>query len=179
MEAYNFILEERKRLLRAKRDGKPYYPSDSVQITPEKKSVVSREKRQACTPEIKRNQYNGNFTYAESYCNGYTSMTFYCKSLKILLNLNYSFYIIGENSNITTALILTGIRTFAYQLQPQTRKIMDATFNYCLKQYTCGGQNVCSIFPDIMPILKYVNSCLTTHGLIDELAYPPNASVGM
>jgi hypothetical protein len=95
---------------------------------------------------------------------------------KFLFGLNYSVYIIGENGTI--ALVLTGRTKLAYELQLHHRTIIDAAFHYCLRQYTCGGQNVCTTFPDTMSILHYVNSCLTSQGLIDELGYPPNASIG-
>jgi hypothetical protein len=77
MEAYNFILEERQKLLQANRDGKPNI-ADSSQ------SVVSRAKRQGCTPVITnyQNQYNTSFTYTETVCNGATGLVFYCKFKK-------------------------------------------------------------------------------------------------
>jgi hypothetical protein len=69
--------------------------------------------------------------------------------------------------------------SLSYALQPQQRKIMDATFYYCLSPYACGGQNVCVSFADTMELMKGVNSCLTAKGLISNLGYPTNPSIGL
>jgi hypothetical protein len=67
----------------------------------------------------------------------------------------------------------------SYALTTQTRKIMDASFYYCLSRYTvCGGQNACTTYSDTMSLLKSVNACLTTQGLIADLAYPPDFWTG-
>jgi hypothetical protein len=82
MEAYNFILEERKKLLRAKRDGK----SNLADSSQNGKSVVHREKRQGCTAVITnyRNQYNNSFSYTETVCNNATGLIFYCKFKRLI-----------------------------------------------------------------------------------------------
>lgn len=66
----------------------------------------------------------------------------------------------------------------SYTLTTQTRKILDASFYYCLEQYLCGSQNACAIYSDTMSLLKSVNSCLTTQGLIADLQYPPDYWTG-
>jgi hypothetical protein len=70
-------------------------------------------------------------------------------------------------------------QNLSYALIPEHRKIIDASFYYCLSRYRCGGQNACSLFTDTMGILNSVNACLTAQGLIEELNYPPDFWMGL
>jgi hypothetical protein len=72
MEAYNFILEERQKLLR---DGKPHLANSS-------QSVISRAKRQACTKTTYASWYDRAWIYSQSVCGGKTNITYYCKFLE-------------------------------------------------------------------------------------------------
>jgi hypothetical protein len=78
MEAYNFILEERKKLLRARRDGRSHL-ADSSQNG---KSVVHREKRQGCVKKQVPNWYDPTWIYSQSVCGSKTNITYYCKFLE-------------------------------------------------------------------------------------------------
>jgi hypothetical protein len=63
-------------------------------------------------------------------------------------------------------------------MQPEHIKIIDATFYYCLSQYTCGGVDVCATFTNTMGLLNSIESCLAAQNLVGVLGYPPTSDMG-